>query len=127
APTAQAPVTPTLSVLYADGITSLAGGIVGATHACFVAPAAETVFFKVIQAEGSPRSHLLSVSETTLWANWFYIGGDYSSYILLRNTIAADIHATITWRGDTGAPVGTESVTIPPGGVVYRDARVKTD
>ena len=100
----------------------------GGRAACFVAPVTEAALVLVVQADAAPRSHLLDVAETTLWANWFFIGGTYSSYVLVRNTSDAGVHATITWRAaDSGAVVGTLTETIPPGGVVFHDARAATD
>jgi hypothetical protein len=122
ATTAQLPSTPALVALRGDGVTLLAGGA-GARQACFIAPASETILFKLTQTDASARSYTLGVAETTLWANWFFIGGDYSSYTLLRNTTDANVHATITWRSTGGVAVSTESVTVPAHGGVFRDAR----
>jgi hypothetical protein len=105
---------------------TLLAGTLGTRRACFVAPVTESVLVKVTQSDTSSRSHLLVVTETTLWANWFYIGGNYSSYTILRNTTESSVTATVTWRGADGAPVGTKSVVIPPRGVVYYDARPPT-
>ena len=124
APDAQTSAAPTLSAIRADASTMLA---IGARRVCFVAPATETVLLEVTQTDPALRSHLLLAIETTLWTNWFFIGGDYSSYTLLRNTSDAAVQVTITWRADTGAGVGSESIVLPPGGVVFRNAREKTD
>src|SRR5207249_3878447 len=72
-------------------------------------------------------SYVLTLAETTLWANWFFIGGDYSAYIILRNTTDTTVHSTITWRGADGASVGTVSVAIPAGAVKFYDARTNTN
>src|SRR6185436_17042936 len=96
-------------------------------RACFNSPATDTILIEATQSDSSARLHLLSVAETTVWANWFFIGGTYSSFSLLRNTTDADVHALITWRSDAGAVIGTESVTLPARGVVFRDARARTD
>src|SRR5204862_1640256 len=114
--------TASLLAMRSDGSTQLAGGN-GATRACFVAPASETVLFKVTQADASSRAYQLNVVETTLWANWFYTGGDYSGYIIVRNTSEATVNATLTWRGTNGASGGSVSVAIPAGGVRFYDAR----
>jgi hypothetical protein len=67
---------------------------------------------------------MLSVVETTLWANWFFVGGDYSSYTILRNTTTSPIHATITWRNLAGIIVGSSTASVPPGGLWFRDAKL---
>ena len=115
--------TPTLSALRADGATLLGGGTPGAVRACFVAPASETVLFKVTQTDVGERRYRLTSVETTQWANWFFIGGDYSSFTLLRNVTDATLYVTLTWRGANGIVAGTESVAIGAGGVYHRDAR----
>jgi hypothetical protein len=111
----------------ANGATFLAGGVPGAGRACFVAPVTESLLVRVMQIESTPRAYRLTVPETTLWTNWLFIGGPYSSYTLLRNTTSAAVSATITWRGDSGAPVGTLTVAVPANGVVYYDARTSTN
>jgi hypothetical protein len=90
---------------------------------CFTAPATEPAVVQVTHAFRTPRTYRLRIVETTLWADWFYIGGGYSSFTLLRNTTAAPVTATLTWRADTGAIAGTLTVTIPARGMVSYDAR----
>jgi hypothetical protein len=119
--------TPTLTVLRADATTVLAGGQAGARRACFVGPATETALVQVAQADGSVRAYRVRAVETADWTDWFFIGGPYSSYTLLRNTTSAAVTAQITWRGDSGAVVGTLTVAIPAHGVVYYDARTTTN
>ena len=121
--TAVTPASPTLTAWRANAVTSLA---TGTTQVCFVAPATETALFRVTQADAGPRSYRLLASETTLWSNWYFVGGSYSSYTLVRNTLTVPLHVTITWRSDAGVMVSTEAVTIPGGGTVFRDARGKT-
>ena len=121
APTAQARATPTLAAFRGDGATAI--GISASSQVCFVAPSTETLLIRVTQADTSARSYLLAVTETTLWANWFFIGGNYSSFTLLRNTTDTAINAVITWRdAATGAAVGTKSVDVPARGVVFYEA-----
>jgi len=122
APTEQSAATPSLRAFHADATTLLSGGP-GATRACFIAAADETVLFKATQADGSARGYLLVLSETTLWADWFFTSGDYSGYIILRNTTSSTVNATITWRGTGGSAAGSLSVAIPAGAVRYYDAR----
>jgi glucose/arabinose dehydrogenase len=114
--------TPTLTAIRSDGTTVLAGGL--SATACFVAPTTETTLLRVTQAEGSPRAYRLSVVESTLWANWFFTAGSYSSFTLLRNTSASPVDATLTWRGADGVVAGSDTVSIPAGATILRDARV---
>ena len=128
--TAVTRATPTLTALRADATTPLgASGI----EICFAAPATETALFRLTQADASTRSYRLAVTETTLWANWFFVAGDYSSFTLLRSTGDAQINATITWRDASGAvaTAGTLpnpfNVIINPGGTVFANARDHVD
>jgi hypothetical protein len=98
----------------------------GTPRVCFVASTTETVFIKVSQSDTGGRIYLLDAVETTLWANWFYIGASYSSFTLLRNTTGSAVDATITWRADSGTVVGSVSVAVPAYGVVFYDARFMT-
>jgi hypothetical protein len=125
APDQQFPAAPALTALRADGLTVLDNR--GGTRACFVMPQTETALIKTTQADGSPRSYVLAVHETTLWANWFFVGGSYSSYSLVRNTTDADIPVVMTWRSDAGALLDTETIVIPARGVIFVNARDKFD
>jgi hypothetical protein len=123
--TAVTGATPALMAHRADGTTALDSSA-GTAARCFIAPADETALLHVTQADGASRSYRLTVVETTLWADWFFIGGDYASYTMLRNTTAAPVAATITWRSLAGDVIGAEMVTLPASGVIFRDAREAT-
>ena len=71
------------------------------------------------------REYTLRFVETTLWTNWFFTGGDYSSFTLLRNTTNLPVVANLRWKAASGADVGTPvlSLSIPANGVVIYDAR----
>jgi hypothetical protein len=83
APAVEVSGTPSIAALRANATTVIAAGN---TQVCFVAPATETVLLRITQADASPRDYVLDAGETTVWANWFFVGGDYSSFTLLRNT-----------------------------------------
>jgi hypothetical protein len=57
----------------------------------------------------TPRYATLRVLETTMWSSWFFQGGDYNSFILLRNTTRTFVNFIITWRSAAGVVVGTYS------------------
>jgi len=112
--------TPAITILRADNSTTVTTGTM---QACFVAPATETMFVRVTQAEATARAHSLQLRESTLWANWFFASGGYSSFTLLRNTTTASVNVAITWRSTAGAQLaGPLPVAIPAGGVVIYDA-----
>jgi hypothetical protein len=112
--------TPSIDAYAADGLTAIAEG--SGSRVCFEAPATGTALFRIVQAEPGARAYRLSVVETTLWANWFFIAGDFSSYVLLRNTTNAPVHVTITARDAAGAVAGTAEGFILANGVAYLDA-----
>ena len=47
-------------------------------------------------------TYAVRVVETTLFSNWFFVGGDYSAYTLLRNTTNVNVPYTINWRNAAG-------------------------
>ena len=112
--------TPVVTVLRDNG-----GETVGnsATRVCTVASSAETLLVRVNQSDGGLRRYALAVRESTIWANWFFTAGSYSSFTLLRNTSADAVTATITWRSEAGVTVASETVALPAGAVYLRDAR----
>jgi hypothetical protein len=122
-PRSITPAAPVLAAFRADGSTSLGGGAGVNARVCFVAPATESVRFRLTQTDSGPRSYQVSTVETTLWGNWFFTGADYASYTILRNTTSAAVAATLTWRSLAGTIVGTEAVAVPAGEVLFRNAR----
>jgi hypothetical protein len=125
-----APAAPTLTVLRADMTSELGseGAMLeprglSASRICFIAPATESVFLRVATDAGG-REFTLRFVETTLWTNWFFVGGNYSSYTLLRNTTNQPLTVDLRWRNEAGSVVGTRlAQTLPANGVIYIDAR----
>jgi hypothetical protein len=117
--------SPTLTIVDPT-LAPVAGGVPGAVRACFVATATQAVLVQLTQSDATPRSHVVNIVETTIWANWFFVVGNYSSFTLLRNTTASPVHATVVWRSDTGTIVGTQNITLAGGGVYFVDARTTT-
>lgn len=116
-----------LAAFHSDAVAQMnVGPAQGAAMpaACFIAPAAETALIRLTQTDVTVREYLLSAEETTLWANWFFTGSDYSSFTLLRNTASYAVTVHITWRDTTGLVAGRETVVVPPRAVWYRDARL---
>ena len=50
--------------------------------------------------------------ETTLWANWYFVGVDYSSYTLLRNTTNTALTVDIRWVDSSGAAGPDRAVSV---------------
>jgi hypothetical protein len=120
APTAQASGTPSITAFRANASTVIG---TGNNQVCFVAPATETVLLRMTQADANPRDYLLDAVETTVWANWFFVGGDYSSFTLLRNTSSVAVSATVTWRDAAGTVLGSQTAAIAGNGQTALDAR----
>ena len=96
-----------------------------ASRICFIAPQSEDVFIKLSsKPPGDNHEYTMRFVETTLWANWYFVGGDYSSYTLLRNTTNTALKVDIRWFDFTGAPGPVKLLQdIPANGVLFIDAR----
>jgi hypothetical protein len=97
-----------------------------ASRVCFIAPATETIFVKLSPETPAfeNREYSLRLVETTLWTDWFFVGGDYSSYTLLRNTTSGPVSVDIRWRSVAGGQAGALlGQLIVPNGVFFVDAR----
>jgi hypothetical protein len=57
-----------------------------------------------------------TVYDTTLFSNWFYLGGDYSAFTLLRNTTSSAVTYKISWRNAGGAIVASTTATLAANG-----------
>jgi hypothetical protein len=121
APTAVEPAASTLALFRSDGVSPIGPSV--ANRSCIVAPATETALLRVTQSDDEVRTYRLALSETTVWSAWFFVGGDYSSFTMLRNTTNEPLTAVLTWRNNSGAISGTETVTVAASGGYARNAR----
>ena len=97
-----------------------------AARVCFVAPASNaSVFIKIEPVAGfENRNYALRFVETTLWSNWFFVGGDYSSFTLLRNTTNLAVTIDVRWKNAAGTVVGSAlAQVIPANGIIALEAR----
>jgi len=87
-------------------------------RACFVADGSQVNYAKVTPTAGNQvGTFRIRVVETTLYSPWFFSGNGYDSFILLRNTTAQAINATVVLVGPTGNPVGgAQTSSLPPNG-----------
>jgi hypothetical protein len=127
------PTDPDLVVFRADGVTPI-GTDTGqntepksqtAARVCFISPVNGPIYIRLSPVAGfENREYSLRFVETTLWANWFFVGSDYSSYTLLRNTTDQPLTVTLRWRDAAGIQVASLlDLTLAANGVIYRDAR----
>ena len=94
------------------------------SRACFTAAVSEAVLVRVIRFfTGDTFAIRVRMVETTLFSNWFFVGGDYSAWTLLRNTTNGSFTYTVNWRNSVGTIVGSSSGTIGGDDSVAIDAR----
>jgi hypothetical protein len=124
---------PELAIFKADGTTLLAsnGDVVFAepgghanARACLIAPATEFARIRVVAfTSGQVSTYEIRAVETTLFSNWFFLGGDYGAFTLLRNTMNTAVNYTINWRNTAGAIVATSSGSLAGNGSALLNAR----
>ncbi len=116
---------PGLTVLAVndDAVTEPFGDF--ASRACFIAPVTENIFINVTPFSAGAVSFnaRLRIVDTTLFCNWWFIGGDYNAFLLVQNTTKDPVGTTITWRDAGGVQRGQTSPTIAANGTVLPNAR----
>jgi Iron/manganese superoxide dismutases, alpha-hairpin domain len=124
----------TVLTIYHDGPGSVIGtndntmdvepGNWDLSRVCFRADTTERVFVQVQATGGSVTFNFrVQVVETTLFSNWFFLGGDYGAFTLIRNTTNVTVNYTVNWRNGAGAIVGTTSGALPANGSTFLNAR----
>lgn len=93
------------------------------SRVCFIAPLDGTAFVRLTDFSAGTYTYRMRLVETTLFASWFFIGGDYNAFTLLRNTTTTTISYTMSWRNAAGVVVGTTSGTVPANGGIGINAR----
>jgi hypothetical protein len=86
-----------------------AGGF-GLSRACWIAQVSEQTFVSV-GSFGDTFTVRLRVVETTLYSNFYYAAGGYTSFTFLRNTTSTAASYTINWRSGTGSIPANSSVS----------------
>jgi sugar lactone lactonase YvrE len=127
APTATTSGTPTIA-FFPPNSSSPDDQVTGATpRLCGGSDEDFAISLRITQSDSSSRSYRFQLVETTLFTNWFFTGGDYSSFTLLRNTTDQTINGGVLWYSDAGAFAGGQDFQIAPGGVVFFDARTNAN
>jgi hypothetical protein len=62
------------------------------------------------------RSYRWRVEDTTLFCPWFFSGGGFEAFVLIRNTTNSAVKATVSLRNTAGAIVGTQTGVVPANG-----------
>jgi hypothetical protein len=98
-----------------------------AARVCFIATATENVFLQLTPASAAfeNREYTLRFVETTAFTNWFFVGGGYSSFTLIRNTTDAPINYSLFWRNAAGTILDSVTGSIPGNGIIAIDARTR--
>jgi hypothetical protein len=124
-----------LYVYRADGTTLIGSNDDGSgeptlgrgSRVCWVADSDAQVTVDLKQYGGAPaqnRYYSVRIVETTLWSSWYFVGGDYNSFLLMRNTTGSTVHFVATWRNAAGTVVGTSgTLTVPAHGGVGINAK----
>ena len=99
----------------------------GGDRFSFMTTADTPVYFSV-GPELVASSFRIHVEETTLFSNWFFVGGDYHAFTLLRNTSGSvtgsnGLFYQINWRNSAGAIIASQTGSLPPNGSVYKNGR----
>jgi hypothetical protein len=98
-------------------------GNFGLSRFCFEAPGSEHVFLAATGFNASTNFYAARVVETTLFSNWFFVGGDYHAYTLLRNTTSTPANFRVNWRNSAGTIVESFTGVLGPNGSTFVDAR----
>ena len=96
------------------------------SRACWIStdPAPQPEYLKVVSHSSTiSTTYAVRVVETTLFSNWFFLGGDYSAFTLIRNTTNASVSYTVNWRNSAGVIVGTVNGTLAANGSTFLNAR----
>lgn len=95
------------------------------SRACFFNPATGGGYVKVSAKGTSAFNVRMALVETTLFSNWFFLGGDYGAFTLIRNTTGnfTFVSYTVNWRDSAGTIVATTTGTLPANGSTVVNAR----
>jgi hypothetical protein len=126
-------VDPLVTVFKADISTNVPGSPndtavqepSGLVHArvCYVADGTGANYLKVTDANAGPHSYVVRVIETTLYSNYYFVGGDYSALTYIRNATDTPVSYTVNWRNTAGGLLASSSGVLAGNTQVALDAR----
>lgn len=117
-----------LGVYHADATTVIGGnddisdepGAALLSRVCYVATADEDNLADVTAgAGGTPGGFRLRVVETTLFSPWFFSGGGFEAFVLIRNTTGTAHAATVTLSSADGTTAGPPQTSVVPANGSY--------
>ena len=62
------------------------------------------------------RNYRWRVEDTTLFCPWFFSGGGFEAFVLIRNTTNFGVKATVSLRNTAGVIIGTRTGVVPANG-----------
>jgi hypothetical protein len=112
-------------VFRADGTTVIVNGDdaagepgggqgFGPSRGCYIAPATEQNLIRIDTFESSAHTLHVKTINTTLFSPWFFSGGGYEAFILMKNTTNSGITATVTLFTTGGAVQGPPQTAVVP-------------
>jgi hypothetical protein len=95
------------------------------SRTCFIWPGGIGTYgyIRVTQNTNSANTYDVGIIETTMFCPWFFIGGDYNAFTLIRNTTDSTVNAYIIWRDSTGAIAAWTNVAIAGNGNMALNAK----
>jgi hypothetical protein len=94
------------------------------SRACWIAPLSSPTYIKVSRFfAGDAFNVRVRLVETSLFSPWYFVGGDYGAFTVIRNTTDTSLIYRINWRNGAGAIVGFAFAALPPNAGVFFNAR----
>jgi len=88
----------------------------GASRICWIANVGETKGYLRLFDYASAVDRRVRITDTSLWAPWFFSGSGFEAFILIKNTTNQSRTAVVTLYSTAGIPLGSASATIPANG-----------
>jgi hypothetical protein len=85
------------------------------SRVCFINTTTDYYNYVMVRPYTTPSSTwyaMARIVETTQFCNWFYLGGDYNAFVMLKNTTNATISVRVMWKNPAGTTVATLSTSI---------------
>jgi hypothetical protein len=89
------------------------------SRVCYIATATESNYAKVVpfSATATPQYYNIRVVENTLYSPWFFSGGGFEAFILIKNASVVARQAVVTLYDPAGAVIATSaSLSVPANG-----------
>jgi hypothetical protein len=88
----------------------------GASRLCWIASLGETKGYLRLWDYDAAVDRRFRITDTSLWAPWFFSGSGFEAFILIKNTTNQSRQVAVTLYNTAGTPTGTATATIPANG-----------